>query len=203
MRGAIVSIFVILTLNISGCGDKAINQPVSGVGFPNGIGSVWVYAVHDSLGEKSYDLTVSIVDSTSIMGKSVTVWTYESNNVVDTQYVYISGDTVMVYSDGGADLKKMYVFPLFKGKSWNHHSSSAWDYFIDRRAPVDVPAGRFANAYHINGAVFMPNLYSYSTEWYVPGIGAVMYYRLSICTVCYPVVDVREVWQLKSCRLTE
>jgi hypothetical protein len=165
--------------------------------FPGKIGSTWIYSVYDSLTSHSYDMTVSVVDSATLRDLPVSVWIYEGDGRVDTLYVYSSGNTIMVYSANGRGFDKKYVIPFEVGKGWNCEEPCSRDYDVDWRGTIETPAARFTNAYHIEGQYFMPNQFEDSEEWFVPGVGAVWFYRFGMCSTCYPMIYVNEVWELR------
>lgn len=203
MKPIITLILIAISIVLFSCGDKSTGTSPSNDYFPNEVGSVWVYAVYDSLMEQSYDMTVSIADSGTVNEIAATLWVFSGNGEIDTQYVVVSGDTVTFFPGDHSTFLKMYVFPLSLGNSWNCGESCIWNYAVDRIEPIEVPAGAFANAYHIDGDFFNPNVRGINSEWMVPGVGAVRIYRYSFCTVCSPMVDTNEIWELKSYRLAD
>lgn len=200
MKGLIISTLMIFAVMATGCGKKASNPVAPAPYFPDKIGSVWVYSVYDSLTESSYNLTVSVVDSTSINDRPATLWTFEGNGEVDSLYLTASGDTVMFFGHHGTYLEKEYVLPLTVGKEYGPNSRH---YLVDKTGSVNVPAGRFANSYHIAGDFFNPNDHRTSGEWFVPGVGRVWEYRHGFCTVCSPMLYLNEVWELVGYRPAE
>lgn len=203
MKYAVACIMAVAVMGISGCGDEATNPAGGAAYFPGEIGTTWVYSVYDSLTERSYDMTVTVVDSATLRDLPVSVWVYYGDGRIDTQYVYRSADTVTTYSQSGWGFAKMYVFPVEVGKGWNCGESCRHDYIVDRRESIETPAGRFENAYHIEGHYFIPNDIEDSAEWFVPGVGAVWFYRFGMCSACYPMIYVNQVWELKSYQLPD
>lgn len=198
-------IFIILisfSALIINCGDKSTGTNSLDNYFPGNVGSSWVYSVYDSLTESSYDMTVSVVDTATLWDMPVTLWVYESDGNADTMFVSIEGDTVTFHAVRSQGLAKRYVFPLSVGDQWDCGTNCAWDYTVEGRGAVHVPARRFVNSYNIKGEFGGFNSYGLHSEWFVPYIGAVKIYRYSICTLCNPMVDINETWELKSYHLT-
>lgn len=201
MKNVLVFALILVATGLSGCSDKTTGPARVAAYFPEKIGSTWIYSVHDSLSDRSYDMTVSVIDTTTLRDLPVSVWVYDGDGRIDTQYVYNSGDTVMVYSENGWGFDKMYVFPVDVGTGWNCGESCARDYVVDRKGSIQTPARRFANAYHINGHFSMPNTMENSKEWFVPGVGSVWFFRFGMCTVCSPMIYVNEIWELRNYHL--
>jgi hypothetical protein len=201
MRNIMVSALIIALVGLSGCGHKATGPAHVAAYFPGEIGSTWVYSVYDSLTSHSYDMTVSVVDSATLRDLPVSVWVYEGDGRIDTQYVYSSGDTITVYSENGWGFDKMYVYPFEVRKGWNCGESCERDYGVDWRGTIETLAARFTNAYHIEGQYSMPNQSEDSEEWFVPGVGQVRFHKYGFCTVCSPMIYVNEVWELRSYHL--
>lgn len=201
MRQTIMLIVISVLVAIFGCGDKSTSTLPPIDYFPNNIGSVWIYSVYDSLTERSYDMTVSIADTATLWDMPVTLWVFESDGNFDTMYVFVEDDTVTFQAVRSQGLAKRYVFPLSVGNEWDCGETCFWDYSVDQKGAIDVPARTFANAYHIDGNSYMPNAFGYRSEWYVPYIGMVRIYRYSFCTVYSPMVDPNEIWELKSYQL--
>jgi hypothetical protein len=198
VKNALILVIICAAVAITACDDKATGPERSGHYFPNDVGSVWIYSVYDSLTQASYDMTVSIVDTVTMADTPVTVWVYEDGGDADTLFVSVAGDTVTFHNSDRTYLTGMYVFPLSVGEEWNCGQSCAWEYIVEERGDVDVPAGRFSNAYKIRGRLGGFNYYGRNSEWFAPHIGAVRVYRYSICTVCSPMIDVNETWKLIS-----
>lgn len=201
MKPIITLILIAISIVLFSCGDKSTGTSPSNDYFPNEVGSVWVYAVYDSLTEQSYDMTISIADTATLWDTPMTLWVFAGDGDIDTMYVSVEDDTVTFHAIRSQGLAKMYVFPLSVGVEWDCGQSCAWDYSVDEKGAITVFARRFASAYNIRGEFFGFNSYGRNSEWYVPYIGMVRIYRYSFCTVCSPMVDTNEIWELKSYQL--
>jgi len=199
MRQVMILALILVSTAAPTCSDKSTRTPPPGDYFPNEVGSVWVYSVYDSLTERSYDMTVSIADTATLVGDTpVTLWVFAGDGNIDTMYVFVSGDTMTFHAPSSMTISRMYVFPLSVGKEWNCGQSCIWEYSVEQRGTIDVPARPFANAYDIRGESGGFNCYGLNSEWFVPHVGPVWIYRYSFCTLYYPLVDINEIWELKS-----
>ncbi len=201
MKPIITLILIAISIVLFSCGDKSTGTSPSNDYFPNEVGSVWVYAVYDSLTEQSYDMTISIADTATLWDMPVTLWVFAGDENTDTMYVSVEDDTVTFHAVRSQGLAKRYVFPLSVGNEWDCGQSCAWDYSVDQKGAIDVPARRFANAYDIRGRSGGFNCYGTHSEWFVPHVGPVWIYRHSFCTIGWPMVDLNEIWELKSYQL--
>lgn len=84
MRYAVISALAAAFVGLSGCGDKTTSPAGGAAYFPENIGSTWVYSVYDSLSEHSYDMTVSVIDTTTLRDLPVKVWVYDGDGRIDT-----------------------------------------------------------------------------------------------------------------------
>ena len=138
-----------------------------------------MYTVYDSLTEQSYDMTVSIVDTTDLWDTPMTLWVFSGDSNTDTMYVSVDGDTVTFNAVRSQGFAKRYVFPLSIGRQWDCGQSCAWNYVVEQRGSIDVPARLFAGAYNIKGDDGGFNCYGRNSEWFVPHVGLIWIHRYS------------------------
>ena len=195
-------LFTMLVVLIASCQNSI--QPdtsISNQYFPNKVGDSWTYTVadtaynsHPSLSSNSSKivtgtLRVSIINSTKLPdGTSATVWrTVWPPEVsparppwnVDTAYVAISGDSVLV-SDGliylstcqcrKPQIANIYILPFQTGKNWHLGPDSSR---VVSEDTLNVPAGTFNKVYRISSGEGTVNSYLRQDEWFKPGVGLV------------------------------
>ncbi len=92
--------------------------------FPNRIGTSWTFAPPNTTDEPpSYTKTVSIIGQTTILnGMTVSllrsIYEYESDSLVDTQYVFTNKDSVVIFSKSNYDSftrEHKFLLPLRVG----------------------------------------------------------------------------------------
>jgi len=164
--------------------------------IPMSLNSSWTYAVYDNRTKSADTVKVTIIDTFSIRCRGtqcegkVTLWEFRYNNRIDTSSVTYVNDTFnsnSAYSRSGFVL----VFPLEVGKYWLNSAviDSSEVLGIDT---LIVPAGKFANSYHIQYHMAMLDNDILNDYWIVPDVGFVSLhlYQFGISNF------INETWQL-------
>lgn len=197
--------FLLFSL-LSSCGKKA-TEPIEKSrteDFPNSVGFLWIYEVYDSLAGATDTVTVEITDTLTLAGvKPATIWVYTYSDAVDTHYVVVWGDTVLIYP--GQDTTYMsakYIFPLEIDKSWRYRWADNFrhGYFkgvatttVVGEGLVSTPAGSFQNAFSLNTRI------EGDVVFYDDGL-CFLVYVLEVGVVCMhriigPDIDTASVWE--------
>jgi len=174
-------LILFLTLVAASCEKRStgIDGPEDGglEDFPNTIGSRFVYFYFDSISMSSDTVVASIVGMSALSRIQATVWEYTYSSKTDSKYVYISGDTVMIYNDLNTWWgNTIYVFPLRVGKGWKGDFPTDTSTVIDRVA-ISVPAGKFSHAFVIEEKWGALNDYGHVLTWFVPKVGMIKTHR--------------------------
>ena len=203
---AISVLVFLLFASLLSCGKKT-TEPTDEFGvedFPNSVGFQWTYEVHDSLTGVTDTVTVAITDTLTLAGvKPATIWVYTYSDSVDTHYVVVWGDTVLIYP--GQDTTYMsakYIFPLEIDKSWRYRWADHFrhGYFkgvatttVVGEGLVSIPAGSFQNAFSLNTRI------EGDVVFYDDGL-CFLLYVLEVGVVCMhriigPDIDTASVWE--------
>ena len=192
------ALFSILCLvKLFSCNEADLGkQVIDAANFPLSLGSIWRYAIYDSIKHRADTVVVSIIDSTALSdGVPAAVWQYAYSHSVDTQYVAQSGDSILVYrSPDVRSLSMVLVLPLEVGRQWT--SSPPASMKVTAREKVDVPGGSFARALRVEQHPFIGNFYGGTTYWFVPDVGLVRMRRAWMDTMADDRVNI--VWELLS-----
>lgn len=182
--------------------------------FPNSVGFQWTYEVRDSFVQMTDTVTVSITGTLILPGtKKASIWVTTSRERVDTHYVVVLGDTVLIYP--GQDTTYMsakYIFPLEIDKSWRYRWADHFrhGYFkgvatttVVGEGLVSTPAGSFQNAFSLNtriegDVVFYDDGLCFLV--YVLEVGVVCMHRIIGSDI--DTASVWETWELISYELT-
>lgn len=145
--------------------------------LPYELGNTWIYLNYNSQTKLFDTLRESIVGNT-ILDDSVPVikLLYKYSNIIDTNYLYVSKDTIKIYESIYHNTSLFgYVFPLKVGKVWTgFNNSMRWDStIVIKELEIEVFPNVFYKGFELNkkGWIFEGG-YDF-VEWYVPGIGVV------------------------------
>ncbi|HKJ34838.1 MAG TPA: hypothetical protein VKA34_23640 [Balneolales bacterium] len=171
------------------------NLSISDQYFPNKVGDSWTYAVTDTAYSQRRNtlttgtLKVSIIDSTKLPDGTIasvwrTVWPPEVSPArppwnVDTTYVAVSGDSVLI-SDGlvyssvckckKPQVVSVYILPFYSVNEWHLGPDSSR---VISEDTLSVSAGTFDKVYHISTHGISFNYYLTQDDWFKPGVGLV------------------------------
>lgn len=196
-------LLVAVLFTLSSC-KQGVTQPPDGgsiLDFPNKVGNVWTYSLFDSLSHQSDTVTVRIVGQTTIPGnKPATVWQKTFRSHVDTEFVFISSDTVRIISKANINAQwdnTKYLFPLQIGKRWRGDFVTDTSTVVENRA-ITVIAGTFPDAFGIEERWGAFNDYGSVTTWFVPKVGIVKMHRRE-----WGFVFSNETWELLSYQVSQ
>jgi hypothetical protein len=177
----------------------AANRKMNAGQFPMGIGSRWIYAVRDSVANRSDTIRVRIIGTTDFPGeRRASMWLYRSRSSVDTQFVVRAGDTISFYrSRSPESVVAVFVFPMLPGRSWSVIPPGTMN--VRRILTAFVPAGRFRHSFEVNSRPAVRNSIGGTTYTLVPDVGIV---RMQIASV-NTLDEQREntLWQLLSWKI--
>jgi hypothetical protein len=123
-------------------------------------------------------MTAEITGTTVLPnGETAAIWVYADSTDVDTNYVYVVGDTVRATGGNPYVLNsrlrdRLLVTPFVVGNSWRGQ------YFSDTvqvvgQGFVSTPAGQFADAFLVARSWGALNDYGSHQSWFAPGVGLV------------------------------
>lgn len=141
--------------------------------FPHTVGSYWIYEYGDSINSIVKTVRVSIVDHIIVSEQDVSVWQYDYGDRVDTQYAFVSGNTIAFHDDTIPHFSNAsYLFPFALGRFWG------MDFFVPpsgifEKGAISVPAGQFPNGFRHIFYSYGFNYGHWLDEWLVPGVGVV------------------------------
>ncbi len=140
--------------------------------FPNMIGDSWTYSVYDSLADELDTVNVNIAGEKILPSSVISkIWTFEGGNFNDTNYFAFYGDTLKIFKkDDLVYPAEQIIFPLFPNKVWGSYGDTSRVKSVEM---IDVEAGNFSNAYHINRNAYSLNFQLLEDIWLVPGVGIV------------------------------
>lgn len=155
--------------------------------FPNEVGDNWTYIVNDTSYSDyqpnpiiaQYNMTVSIIDSVTLAGGiKANVWVYSYSGKTDTNYIFLSGDTINFASNKRSYLEivRRYIIPFRLHNSWKYNMNSNNDITVDSQANIIVGKNQFDNSFHISGHPDMPDEIIYIDEWLKDNVGVVRRY---------------------------
>jgi hypothetical protein len=171
MKTVILLISLTSMLLLFGCSNNGVepsNKKLTN--YPTSVGSVWRYAVYDSIAQKADTVKVTInsqISSSAISSKYL--WLYNYSDYTDSVYVIISGDAIKYFSVSKSSQvpTKVFYYPLKEGAKYSDSYYSI-DVTIES---VSVPVGKFDGIYRIYEHPYIGNLYGGSTFWIAPDIG--------------------------------
>lgn len=173
-------------LFLSGCSKQGSPEKASVAPyFPNTVGDEWVYSTYDSLYQRpSNVITVRVAGSTTLStGLPVKVWLYSQTGRVDTEYVAVRNDTVLVYPHRQVGLyyerEVRYVLPWHVGAAWGSPLFSDYTNVISLGTET-TPAGSFAQTYFQFRNAGCCNRYVRVRSWVAPRVGLVRRGRFEI-----------------------
>jgi hypothetical protein len=165
-----------LALIISCTGNNAINpiREITVENFPNDVGDFWKYFYYDSLSSYSDIVTVRIIGDTIFNeNRTAKIWEYVYTNKTEYRYAETVNDTVRIFNNlQSLWTSTKFIFPLKAGNGWRGDFLSDTS-FVERKEPILVSAGYFAECYLINESWGALNDYGRVLTWLVPGIGIV------------------------------
>ncbi len=169
--------------------------------FPNSVGDHWQYMSSDSLSSLTFRKTSEIVADTTILnGMSVSILenthSHLSNtdtgavtmDYVDTQFVYVDKDSLVVFGHYKTpDLVRQYklLLPLVIGERvlWNVNPDERLGQVISRlngdseilgRDSMQVDAGMYSEVYEVMNIADVGNGAQWETScWIAPGVGII------------------------------
>ena len=174
------------------------NDTIVAETFPNQIGDRWTYSVFDSIHKTNQTVVVKIVGDTIFKnGEKFKIWVYNYPYKTDTGYVNIVGDTVRLNTKYGI-LNTMYLFPLYKDKSWLSGLGMNLTTKVEKIEIITVPAGIFNNCYDIQTVIASYNYVLIQDNWFEPKVGIIQkhIYENNLGH------SRREMWKLASYKLT-
>ncbi len=166
--------------------------------FPNKVGDKWIYNVYDSVKVRMDEVSVEITGITTLpKGEVATVWVYKYPDKNDTNFVFLSGDTVRFVPASNLNpndyvVKETYVIPLSLGNSWTN--LFLYDsVHVPKETKISVDNLQFDSTYFLieKGETF--NYFIYAEEYFKPTIGMV---RLSRYEYNFFTPD-NKVWYIK------
>ncbi len=164
--------------------------------FPTGVGSRWVYVVHDSSAGRTDTLHVRIVGTTEFPGgRRARVWQYRTGSTIDTQYTVRTGDTLAFYAAKSPEsVTAVFIFPLIPGESRTVVPPGTMT--VKRIVTASVPAGKFYHALEVRVRPAVQNSAGGTTYTLAPGMGIVRLHRAFLNTL----TDRQEavLWELLS-----
>ncbi|MCK5125326.1 MAG: hypothetical protein KAR42_03630 [candidate division Zixibacteria bacterium] len=143
--------------------------------FPNSPGHIWTYEIQDTTESTIDNVTVSITGTIFMteLETNASIWVYEYNDRVDTQYVVSSDHRVSFYSSLDASAEEYgFTFPMALGRFWCIFTFAPVS-DLTEKGLVAVPAGSFNNGFRYANYGGMFNYYYWFDSWLVPGIGIV------------------------------
>jgi hypothetical protein len=160
----IFHIGVLLLVLATGCKKSNIENTAAQGQFPNQIGDKWRYLVIDTTVHVNQDssftqyyVDVIIVDTVKIQnGITATLWQLNYPDHTDTNYVYLSGDTIKFVDRYGWNLLGQYIFPFTSGSFWEYVPSlPAIPQYVTVTGPADITVSNntFLGAWRIYGFV--------------------------------------------------
>lgn len=163
------------------------NDNVVLTSFPNAVGMLWVYEVHDSLTEATDTVWVSVTDTAGYpAGQVVLRWRLNWNSTVsgENRYAYsaIGMDTIDFWTESRPQLMflERFVLPMSRGTEWIAPIGADTSRVADI-GTVTVPAGSFRGSAHIERK-WNPGLCgdgNWSWTWIAPDVGVVSRYMYS------------------------
>jgi hypothetical protein len=188
-----IGISVLVWMFFISCAKKKAQDVQRDGGFPNKIGTTFVYAVTDSASNQSYNVNVTIKgNSTLANGTPVQVWTYNYPDRVDTNYISINKDSVVFY-DNMNYITNRYNFPLTVGEKWSKPYKQDTTTVIGTQ-PLTTKAGYFPQTFLLEEHTHAENYSSISYQWFVPTVGMVKMHIKQL-TFGFPQV---QTWELIS-----
>jgi hypothetical protein len=176
--------FLSSLLMVSSCSDNttSVEQQPPNNTYPQSIGNRWVYDVVDSVPPNSvqrYEMIVNVIDTLTLTGnRHLFLWTYTNSfsfpETADTQYVQVSGDSVVIYDERSeSSVFQKYYFPFTVGKEWAGPLDGDTTRIVSLKA-VTLPIQTFFNTYQlrrtiVNGLESATDI----TIYYVPSIGII------------------------------
>jgi len=186
------SLVFIFSLGFISC--KKMNEPdYNNPGksqFPMSVGSVWEYAIVDTLihtytGETEIHhdtVDVTIIGTTTLSnGKNAAIWQYKFRNKIDSLFVFLSDDSLIFYDDDEyLTIKFGFMLQLQANNEWE---LSAINYKVFLKDTLQVPVGLFVKVYHVEEYERQGNVIGWNDYFIVPKIGIVKYHYGTFFTI--------------------
>lgn len=144
--------------------------------FPNRRGSSWTYTVYDSIAQRADTLVVTILRDTIYSGVASSMWRLAYRARVDSQYVFITNDTVRIAPSERSYLITKYVFPFRAGARWQGDFATQTS-IVAQIGPLVSRQQSFARAFNVVETWSLLNDRGTVSTWLVPGIGIVKLHR--------------------------
>src|SRR5450759_3382997 len=182
---SLLATFLLLSSLCSCKHDEGTVQPTpqASIDFPLGVGSVWTYAIYDSVSLSHDTVQVKILSATNTSTDAQSVWQLRYIQHTDTVLVVHLFDTLRFnnfsVSPNGQVLP--LVYPLQVGNHWSTEYSTILVASIDT---VSSPGGVFSNSVRVEQHSYhVGNDYSFTDYWIEPKVGIVQIYRFASVTV--------------------
>ena len=146
--------------------------------YPNRVGNYWNYEIIDNVKNTIDTMRVEIVDW--VLNQDMTsyyIWEYEYPDNVDSQFIFINGDTLLMKPSPTVPyLHTSLVFPLNIGVGWSTFQFYDTSTVVSKEY-LSVPAGNYYDAYHVETWLWCGDECGHSEhDWYVPEIGLIKKY---------------------------
>jgi len=174
-------LLILMSALLSGCDSSTGGIPLpKNNPWPEDIGTQWSYLVVASPLSDVDTLDISIVDTlANPNGSAYRIWlkTYRLSHVVDSGFVYTSGDTVFFQDSlSPTAWRWFYLLNAEEGDQWNNDSTNGLvsdSTIVLPRTDLTVPAGIFTDVRQYSRTRFPDTLFDRCdfTLWISPGIG--------------------------------
>lgn len=177
-------IFWLLPLFLAAaCKKNNGGNTIAGESFPNTVGDHWHYLVKDTTQSLQDTTSIQYYADVVIVGKvqfpngiNASIWQFNSQGLVDTNYVFQIGDTIRFTDrENDAYFLRQYIFPFSLASSWPYVIGFA-DVSVVGQGDVDAGGNNFQGAWEIRGSAGMPDGVFGVDEFFEDRIGFVRKY---------------------------
>ena len=174
---------VVLLFLAVGCNKSNTQNTGSRDVFPNTIGDSWHYLVKDTTiqgnldsGSTQYNVDVLVVDTVIWSnGITATIWQYKYPGWIDSNYVFITGDTIRFIDRTHSYIVRQYIIPFKTGSSWPYIQGIS-NVTVIGQSDITVGNNTFQSTWQIDGNAGMPDAMFTIDQWFKHNIGFVRLY---------------------------
>ena len=171
---------VVLLFLAVGCNKSNTQNTGSRDVLPNTIGDSWHYLVKDTTiqgnldsGSTQYNVDVLVVDTVKWSnGITATIWQYKYPGWIDSNYVFITGDTIRFIDRTHSYIVRQYIIPFQTGSSWPYIPGIS-NVTVIGQNDITVGNNAFKSTWQIYGNAGMPDAMFTIDQWFKDNIGFV------------------------------